>query len=145
MTAAGAAQPQQARVFSLTTPDLGERKRKLQVMARTDIALCALQAVREGGENNLHSHTTLDGFWIVLSGRARFYTTDDVLVADLGPREGVLIPRGYPYWFESAGEENLEILQFEAAARGLGEDVNFDRVDHKPRKFAPGSGGLAPP
>lgn len=121
-------------VYSYSKPELGERKKRVNILARTDIAVCGVQVVREGGENNLHSHTNLDGFWTVLAGRARFYTTDDVLIADLGPMEGVLIPRGYPYWFESSGENDLEIFQVEASARRLGEDVNEDRVDHAPRR-----------
>jgi mannose-6-phosphate isomerase-like protein (cupin superfamily) len=69
----------------------------------------------------------------VLSGRARFYTTDDELLGDFGPMEGVVIPRGYPYWFESASDEPLELLQFEAADIVIGQP-NEDRVDHAPQK-----------
>ena len=81
-------------------------------LAETDLATFAVKRIREGGENTLHMHPNADGFWTVLRGRVRFYTTDDVMIADLGPMEGIVIPRTFPYWFESADrDEDLEILQ----------------------------------
>jgi mannose-6-phosphate isomerase-like protein (cupin superfamily) len=81
-------------------------------LAETDLATFAVKRIREGGENTLHMHPNADGFWTVLRGRARFYTTEDVLIADLGTMEGIVIPRTFPYWFESADvDEDLEILQ----------------------------------
>jgi mannose-6-phosphate isomerase-like protein (cupin superfamily) len=122
------------QVFVYQRPELGDRKKVVVLLARTDVAFCAVQIVREGGENNLHSHANQDGFWFVLAGRARFYTTGDELIGDLGPNEGIVVPRGYPYWFESSGDEQLEILQVEASPKGLGEDLGADRVDHEPLK-----------
>ena len=51
---------------------------------------------------------------MVLNGRARFYGEGDVLLGSFGPREGILVPRGSRYWFESEGEEILELLQVQA-------------------------------
>ncbi|WP_116996530.1 cupin domain-containing protein [Desertimonas flava] len=121
-------------VFSYERPDLGGRAKRLVVLGRTDISIGAVQLVDRGGENNLHSHSHLDGYWFVLEGRVRFYTTGDEVIADLGRYEGVLIPRGYPYWFESSGDVPLELLQFEASALGPGADITKDRVDHEPLK-----------
>lgn len=105
-------------------------------LAHTDLATFAVQVVRSGGETNLHAHPSLDGFWFVLSGRARFYTTESELVAEIGRFEGVLIPRGLPYWFESAGEEELEILQLEASSvpKPALRDFAADRIDLRPRQ-----------
>jgi mannose-6-phosphate isomerase-like protein (cupin superfamily) len=61
----------------------------------------------------------------VLAGRARFYTEGDALVADLGRHEGVLIPRGFKYWFEQTGDESLQILQVHAT---MPSDDPTDRV-----------------
>ena len=123
-----------AQVIDYQRPVLKDGQPKaVKMLARTDRAFFAVQLVREGGENNLHSHAHVDGFWFVLSGRARFYTTGDELVKECGPLEGVLVPRGYPYWFESCGEEELEILQFEASDIVLGQP-NEDRTDHAPQK-----------
>jgi mannose-6-phosphate isomerase-like protein (cupin superfamily) len=81
-------------------------------LAETDLATVAVKRIREGGENTLHMHPNADGFWTVLRGRVRFYTTGDELIADLGAMEGIVIPRTFPYWFESADDdEDLEILQ----------------------------------
>lgn len=126
--------PMDAQVITYQRPTLKDNQPKtVKMLARTDRAFFAVQLVRKGGENNLHSHAHVDGFWFVLSGRARFYTTDDELVGECGPLEGVLIPRGYPYWFESCSADDLEILQFEASDVALGEP-NSDRVDHAPQK-----------
>ena len=123
-----------AKLINYERPILqGSQPKAVKMLARTDRAFLAVQVVREGGENNLHSHAHVDGFWFVLSGRARFYTTDDELVGECGPLEGVLIPREFPYWFESCGEDELEILQFEATDIVIGEP-NSDRTDHTPQK-----------
>jgi mannose-6-phosphate isomerase-like protein (cupin superfamily) len=123
----------QAKAITYERPVLDGKPKALRMLARTDRAFLAVQVVGEGGENNLHSHGHVDGFWFVLSGRARFYTTDDELLGEFGPRQGMVIPRGFPYWFEKAGEEELEILQFEASDTALGAP-NDDRVDHAPTK-----------
>jgi mannose-6-phosphate isomerase-like protein (cupin superfamily) len=101
-------------------------------ICRSDIMFSSVQIVREGGENNLHSHAGMDGLWFVLKGRVRFYGAGDELIGEFGQHEGVFIPRGAAYWFESAGDEDLEILQVEAFAKG----VKNTRTDHKPKRGA---------
>jgi mannose-6-phosphate isomerase-like protein (cupin superfamily) len=98
--------------------------------------IAAVQTLSDGGENNLRSHRQLDGFWFVLKGCARFYTTDDEIVAELGPMEGVLIPRNFPYWFESVGDEDLHLLQIETTGTSIDEVFAGagDRVEHTPPK-----------
>jgi mannose-6-phosphate isomerase-like protein (cupin superfamily) len=96
---------------------VGDKKTRVP-LAKTDLALFEVQVFDAGGENHLHAHLHTDGFWFVKSGRARFYTTGDVVIADLGPNQGVVIPRGYKYWFESVPSEageNLELMHFAAA------------------------------
>lgn len=119
----------EALVFTYERPALEGRAKRVVRLARATNSHCNVQVVGEGGETNLHSHTFLDGYWIVLSGRARFYTTDDEVVGDLGPMEGVLIPREYPYWFEAVGGEELEILQIEVETRDPA-DTRPQRVDY---------------
>ena len=115
-------------------PIKSERPKKIVRLCRTDRLIAQVQILTSGGENNLHSHTSLDGFWMVLKGRVRFYTTDDAVLGEFGPMEGVLVPRGYPYWFESAGEETLELLQIEGSTRPLGgsREETSDRVNYTP-------------
>lgn len=85
-------------------------------IARSDIMYCAVQVLREGGANNLHSHTGMDGLWFVLRGRMRFYG-EHGLIGEYGQHEGVFVPRNVPYWFESVGDEPLELLQAECIDR----------------------------
>ena len=68
-----------------------------------------MQVLQEGGENNMHAHPAQDGIWIVLKGRVKFYGKGDVVLAELGPLQGIHIPRGFYYWFESSSPEMLEI------------------------------------
>lgn len=117
----------QVTVFQYQRPDLDHGKGTI-FLGRTDILTGMIQVVREGGENNLHAHTATDGFWFVLGGRARFYGEDDVLLADLGRHEGILIPRGFKYWFESASDEPLEILRVGATVHGQ----KSERIDYTP-------------
>ena len=102
-----------ARTYQYVKPEFAPGRGTAKCrLAETDLATFAVKRIREGGENMLHMHPNADGFWTVLQGRVRFYTTDDELVADLGPMEGVVIPRTFPYWFESADQDqDLEILQ----------------------------------
>jgi mannose-6-phosphate isomerase-like protein (cupin superfamily) len=118
------------QVFKYEKPAL-DKPKAVVLLSRTDISLSTVQIVREGGENNLHSHRYLDGFWFVLSGRARFYTDGDAVIAELGPHEGVLIPRGYRYWFEAVTGEDLEILQVESSSKRMEslEEIAADRED----------------
>lgn len=105
----------QAILFNYRRPTEPEGTRQYEVLARTDIAFMMAQVMKEGGENKLHSHRHTDGFWLVMSGRARFYTENDELVAELGPGDGIVTPRHYRYWFEKTGPDDLELLQFEAS------------------------------
>ena len=99
-------------------------------LARTEIMSAQVQVVAEGGENNLHSHTGTDGFWFVLSGSARFYSSDDDLFAEIHKYEGVLVPKGVAYWFESSGSELLEILHVGARTQSIADQ----RVDLREQK-----------
>jgi len=108
------------------------RSKSHVVLGKTDLYRASVQIVRGGGANNLHSHTGNDGFWFVLSGRARFYGEGDELYAELGPNEGIVMPRNTPYWFEPAGDAELEILHLACFAQAE-EDR---RIDHAARNRA---------
>ena len=78
----------------------------------------------------MHPDTGEDAFWYVISGAVKFYGEGDKLVGEYKKGEGILVPRGYKYWFESASDEPLEILRVTA------KDQNIDnkRVDLSPQK-----------
>jgi len=89
-------------------------------LAQTDILFANIQMITDGGDNNLHAHAGMDGLWFVLAGCARFYGPgQDDVIGEVGPRQAVLIPRNFPYWFEKVGEEELEILQVEAIDKSV--------------------------
>ena len=134
----------QARVFKYTRPEMRTKKTFVK-LARTDRMMAYVQVLSSGGENNLHSHGHLDGFWMVLKGRARFYGEGDRLLADLGPHEGILVPRNFKYWFESASPEPLELLQIEAADIPMPDDRQIleDRKDHSDQRVRIGSPDIA--
>ena len=119
-----------ARVFKYEMPEIPPGRGKGSVsLCRTDIVSVGVQAVKVGGETNLHAHPGSDGIWLVLSGRARFYEDKDVVTAELGKHEGILIPHGVKYWFESASEEPLEIMHI------VGRVPNFKgqtRINYAP-------------
>ena len=121
--------PQEAKEFRYQTPQFEGVKKTLQVCT-SDLMKVQVQVVKDGGENNLHTHTGDDAFWYVISGAVKFYGEGDRLVGEYKKGEGILIPRGYKYWFESAASEPLEILRVTAKD----QTVENQRVDHSAKK-----------
>jgi len=107
---------------------LSDRPKDIVPLVKTRLGRLAVQVVHEGGENNLHYHNNSDTTWFVLRGRVKFYGPGDVVIAELGPEEGIAIPGGARYWFEKTGDVDLELLQcvsFDSAG-GTPERVNIE-------------------
>ena len=120
--------------YSYSTPTDFARQKVSVRLGKGELVRGMIQVVKEGGENNLHYHSNVDGFWMVLKGRAKFYGPGDVLLGEFGPQEGLVIPRYARYWFESSSDEQLEILLVQAFAQAnLGDS---GRTDSEPRKLA---------
>lgn len=104
-----------------------------------------------GGENTLHAHRNDDHAFFVLAGRARFYDQSGE-PTELGPLEGILIPRGVYYRFESVPAENLVMLRMAAAEvdyftlRQIEKRVAPDgsSLSSKDPRSRPGKAGLPP-
>ena len=128
---AKSAGPRPPQKFSYRKPESQETAKAITALCQTDIIRGAVQIVKEGGDNNLHSHTGMDGFWMVLKGAVRFYGPGDEVLGEFGVHEGIVMPRNSQYWFESCGDEDLELLQVVAFDR----DVKNERVDVDDRKF----------
>ena len=119
------------QIFRYEKPREQSSDKAIVSLCQTDIIRGAVQIVREGGDNNLHSHTGMDGFWMVLKGRVRWWGPGGEVLGEFGVHEGVVMPRNARYWFESIGEEPLELLQVVAFDRS----VKNRRIDVDPRKF----------
>lgn len=108
--------PAEFQTFKYPGPNgEGEREReggtKSFPLYASDAVVSTVQIFPKGTGNNLHSHPTQDGYWLVLAGRAKFYGEGEVLLADLGKYEGTFVPHGTRYRFECGGDEPLEILR----------------------------------
>ena len=83
-------------------------------LGKTDMLRANVQIIKKGGptggDAHLHFHTNIDSFWMVLKGKARFYTEGDAVTGEFGPMQGIFTPRYSRYWFEAIGEEDLELL-----------------------------------
>jgi mannose-6-phosphate isomerase-like protein (cupin superfamily) len=98
-------------------PDFKGRPKKTERLisnSESDLLGLGMQVVLEGGETNRHAHTGQDAAWLVLEGRARFYGKTDDEVFELEPMEGLFVPDGQDYWFESASDKPLKILRMSA-------------------------------
>jgi mannose-6-phosphate isomerase-like protein (cupin superfamily) len=120
---------QDAKEFRHKTPEFEGVKKTWQV-CNSDLMKVQVQVVKSGGENNLHTHTGEDAFWYVVSGAVRFYGEGDKVIGEYQKGEGILVPRGFKYWFESASSDALEILRVTAKD----QSIDNKRVDLSPQK-----------
>lgn len=62
---------QRVQRFAYTRPAIAPGKtRGAARLVKTDILFATMQVFTEGAETVRHSHTGMDGFWLVLGGRA---------------------------------------------------------------------------
>ena len=124
--------------FSYKKPEDVGRTKGFIKLVRSPLIKGNIQVIKKnGGENNLHYHHSVDTFWMVVSGRVRFYGPGDVVTGEFGPMEGPVTPRFSRYWFENCGEGDAELLQIAAfSAPNLNDG---GRTDVSPQKFEVGS------
>ena len=101
-----------AETFRVRTPLLKEGRLDT-VLGEADRMQVRVKCYAEGGENALHTHLDQDHTFVVLAGKARFFDRDGV-TGELGRNEGILLPRGAFYKFESCGDEPLVLLRVAA-------------------------------
>lgn len=106
-----------AQVFRYALPEMKGRPKAITRLFTSDLMSGLIQYIDKGGETTLHSHAGMDGMWMVLSGRVRFYGEDNAVLGEFGPLEGVYIPRDVKYWFESVADGPSQLLQVEAFVR----------------------------
>lgn len=123
-----AADPQ-GTAFSLNGTPLLSSGRSNQVVAHSDDMTVTVKVYAEGGENALHTHQSEDHSFFVLAGQATFHLGKEDRVVVVNRYEGVLLPKGAFYRFESTGKENLVL--YRVGAKRLGGDDRLG-VDGKP-------------
>jgi mannose-6-phosphate isomerase-like protein (cupin superfamily) len=108
-----------AQVFSMKTPLLSSGRTN-QPIAETDLLKLRMKVYAEGGENGLHTHKDEDHAFVIMQGQATFHDEEDN-VRVVNKFEGIMIPRGAFYWFQSTGDENLVLLRVGAGREKEGE------------------------
>lgn len=119
------------KVFTYETPPASGKPKDVAWLSKSSLLNVIVQVVHDGGENNLHYHTNSETVWMVMRGRVRFYGVGDTVLGELGEREAILMPGGARYWFEKAGDGDLELLQILAVDRGQGEHERVNVEAHK--------------
>ena len=97
------------QVFKIGPEAVGERNVAAVVRSETQTVLAHVW--EKGGETALHSHYGSDASWVVIDGQVKFYGEGDEVMATLEKGGGIYIPRHTKYWFESTGDEPLQILR----------------------------------
>ena len=115
------------QVFNVHSRELKMNK-EIDMLARSDVIGGMVHLLDEGGENNLHSHTASDAYWIVLEGEAAFYGEGDAEIATLGPGGTVLIPRDTKYWFKKSGDQQAVVMRIWANV----PNIKDERVEFAP-------------
>ena len=117
-----------AQTFRLRT-QLLSKGRTHDILAATNGLHVVIKCYASGGENEFHTHTLEDHTFVVLQGKVRFHQPDSEPRA-LGKNEGILMPAGAYYKFESCGGEPLVMLRV-GASSGADRDDRLD-VEGKP-------------
>jgi mannose-6-phosphate isomerase-like protein (cupin superfamily) len=104
--------------------------RTTDFVARSDLLAIAVKVYAEGGENALHAHTTNDHLHFVLDGQATFYDEEGNATV-VNKYEGMFLPRGAFYYFQSTGGGNLVMLSSYAYEPGKGGEGRVG-IDGRP-------------
>ena len=101
-----------AQTFTVKTPRITDGRSHMPLV-RTDVLMSGLNYYAPGRKNKLHTHPGEDHMFVVLDGQATFFDKDEKATV-LGKGEGILLPEGHFYQFESSGDTPLALLRFAA-------------------------------
>ena len=123
--------PRKPQQFDYAPPEAFKTGKAIVNLGNSGHLRGTVQVVKKGaGDNNLHVHTGMDGFYMVLKGEVTFYGLDDEVLGVFGENQGLTMPHGNAYWFANTGDAELEILQVVAWA----PDIDDKRIDVNPPK-----------
>jgi mannose-6-phosphate isomerase-like protein (cupin superfamily) len=88
-----------------------------------------MKVYSSGGENGLHRHPREDHSFFILQGEAAFWD-EDGLETRVRAFEGIMIPKGTLYRFQSVSEENLVLLRSGGAVSpgDMAPDLRFAKT-----------------
>lgn len=109
-----------AETFSLRTPYLSEG-RTTDMVSETEDLWVHVKVYAQGGENSLHCHEDEDHTFVVLEGQATYWDQDHKETV-VNKNEGIMLPKGAFYYFQSSGDTNLVLLRV-----GAGKNPYHDR------------------
>lgn len=118
--------------FSLGGDPLLSEGSSMRLLAQTDEFWMHLKIYSTGGENGLHAHTDEDHAFVVLQGQAT-YVDGDGTERVVNRYEGVLVPKGALYRFQSSGDENLVLLRVGTSQKGIESVANRTGADGSSR------------
>ncbi len=110
-----------AEFFHLQSPLLSQGRLD-NIMATTPLLSVVVKVYASGGENAMHTHANEDHAFIVLQGQASFRINRDDNIKVVNRNEGVMLPRGALYWFQSSAAENLVMLRVGASEQWLSNE-----------------------
>lgn len=101
-----------ASTFEIKTPCL-TGGRSHTPLAKTERMIIGLNYYTPGRKNKLHTHPGEDHAFLVLDGEATFYDKEEKpTVVKKG--EGIMLPEGWYYWFQSTGKVPLALYRVSA-------------------------------
>ena len=125
-----------SEVFDIRTPYL-EQGLTSDLRAKTDMLSVVIKVYADGGENRMHPHPYEDHAFVVLEGEATFHLEADDNVKVVKPYEGVMLPKGSNYWFQSSGQGNLVMLRVGAQPAGVKKAAFYPDGKGKSRAVEP--------
>ena len=110
-----------AKVFSLRSPLLSSGS-TTDLVAESELSWYHIKVYAQGGENALHMHPNEEHSFVILEGEATFYDVDEQPTV-VTKYQGVLLPKGTLYYFQSTGDTHLVMLRIGTGTRSApGED-----------------------
>jgi len=107
-----------AEVYNLRTPYLTQG-RTTDLRARTALMTVMVKVYAAGGEYAMQCHTTEDHTFIVVEGQATFRVDSEDNIRVVNQWEGIMLPKGVYYRFESSGDRNLVLIRAGATPIGM--------------------------
>lgn len=115
------------QLFRVRAPRL-QRGRQDTPLFATDQLWAHVKVYAEGGENEPHQHPLEDHTFIVLDGEATFIDKENNPVV-LKKWEGIILPRGTVYRFQSSGSCDLVMLRVGAGSNLRAAGHGNERLD----------------